>query len=85
MQRVVILAVLAIAAGAVIFALNRPEPTPAERLSDAVQDVGDAAEDVVEELAAVAEDTVENIKILQPAVDIFMLNHHCALSMSFLS
>ena len=62
MQRVVILAILVIAAGAVIFALNRPEPTPAERLSDAVQDVGDAAEDVVEELAAVAEDTVEAAK-----------------------
>lgn len=59
MKNVVIAAVAVIAIGAAIFILNKPEPTPAERLSDAVQDVGEAAQDVVEEIAAAAEETVE--------------------------
>ncbi len=58
MKNIVIVALAVIAIGAAVFLLNKPEPTPAERLSDAVQDVGEAAQDVVEEVTAAAEETV---------------------------
>lgn len=59
MQKTLVVIAALIAVGAVIFALNRPEPTPAEKLSDAVEDVGDATQELVEELATAAEETAE--------------------------
>lgn len=62
MNKTILVAVAVIAAAALIFALTRPEPTPTERLSDAVQEAGDAAQDAVEELSTAVEDTVEAVQ-----------------------
>lgn len=62
MQKSAIVLVAVIVIAVVIYALTRPEPTPAERLSEAAEDAGEAAKDAVEELAAVAEDAVDTLQ-----------------------
>lgn len=62
MQRIIAVVVVLVAVGAVIFALNRPEPTPAERLSEAADEAGQAAQDAIEELSDAAEETVAAVQ-----------------------
>ncbi len=62
MQKSALLTAAVIVVGVVVYSLTRPEPTPAERLSEAAQEVGDATRDAAEELAAVAEETVEAVQ-----------------------
>ena len=62
MQKTLIWVVAAAAIAAAIYAMTRPEPTPAERLSDAAQEAGEAAKDAVQELANAAEDTLDAVQ-----------------------
>lgn len=62
MKNSLVFFVAVIAVAAVVFVLNKPEPTPAEKLGDAVQDVGEAAQDVAEEISATAEETVDAVQ-----------------------
>ncbi|MFC3612897.1 hypothetical protein ACFORG_03905 [Lutimaribacter marinistellae] len=55
MNKTAIIGILAVAAiGIAIFALTRPEPTPQERLSDAVGEASGAVEDAVKALGDAA-------------------------------
>lgn len=58
MKKTAYLLAAAAAIAALTMYLTRPEPTPAERLSDAVQEAGEAAQDAAKELADAAEETV---------------------------
>lgn len=58
MNKVIISGAVGIAAvAAIMFATNKPEPTPAEKLEQAVQDLGDAASDVGDALVEGAKGT----------------------------
>lgn len=77
MSRNIVIAIVAIVViGGIVFALNRPEPTPQERLQDAVKDtaesvkeageavkdaVGEAAESVAKDVEKAASEASENV------------------------
>ncbi|SLN70953.1 hypothetical protein ROA7450_03886 [Roseovarius albus] len=63
MNKVVVLGAVGIAVLAVlIFTLNKPEPTPAEKLEQAVQDLGNAASDVGDALVEGGKGIQENLQ-----------------------
>lgn len=62
MQKVGLIAIAAVAVVAVIYAVTRPEPTPAERMSEAAQEAGDALTDTAENLAATTRDAAEALQ-----------------------
>lgn len=62
MQEIGTIAAAAIILVAVVYAPTQPEPVPAERLSDAAQDAGEAAQNTFGELATAAEETAEALQ-----------------------
>lgn len=53
--------VIVIGAAGVIYFLDRPEPTPQERLSEAAEQAGEAAEEAVEALSEAAQEVGEDL------------------------
>lgn len=62
MNKVLVALVATAAVAAIIYAVTRPEPTPAERLSEAAQEASDAAKDAVQDLSEAAEETVDAVR-----------------------
>lgn len=60
MRKIFLLLIFAVAVAAIIYAVSRPEPTPTERLSDALQEASDAVEETVGDMSsAMSEITTE--------------------------
>jgi hypothetical protein len=62
MQKTILIIVAAGALIATLYYVTRPEPTPADRLSDAIEDVGQAARDSAEQLANAANEAAEALQ-----------------------
>lgn len=63
MSKIILVAVLGLCIGAaVVVVYNRPEPTPAERLEDAVKDAGDALKDAGNAISDGARDAKDGIE-----------------------
>lgn len=62
MQRTVLFIVAAGALAAAAYYATRPEPTAADRLSEAVEDAGQAARDVAEELTIAANEAADSVQ-----------------------
>ncbi|MFK7875683.1 MAG: hypothetical protein AB8B71_07855, partial [Paracoccaceae bacterium] len=52
-----------VVAAAAIYALTRPEPTPAERLSEAAQEAGGTLSDAVDDLTSAAGEAAEALRV----------------------
>ena len=63
MQKIGLIVVATVVVAAAIYALTRPEPTPAERLSEAAQEAGDALSDAAGDLTSATSEAAEALQV----------------------